>query len=539
MSTDMLPINDQIEEEIDIQHYFMLFMHWAWLIVLVSVVVGISSFFIFRSLTPYYESKTTLLVNAAPASKVSDYSSVMLSEQLVSTYSILIVNDKVLQEVVDTLELQYSLEEIKKWITVTPVNNTQLIEISVVTIDPIMSANLANAVAAIFSNQIQEIQAERFSQSKVALDEQLSSTEIQIADIESQIRTAMMQEDKDRLESKATQYRALYSSLLDSYEQIQLSEAQSVSSVTQMELASPDYIAVKPKVLRNSILAAILGFLLTAGVIFIKELLDDTIKTPDEMSSKFKLPVLGMINHHDIETEGPISITDPRSPTAEAYRSLRTNVYYARVDQPLRTIIVTSSEPGEGKTTTLGNLGAVMAQNGSNVVLCDCDLRRPRLHKVFGLSNRHGLSALFLQTNTDIENIKQKTKVNNLAVISSGLIPPNPAELLGSKKMQGIVNNLKDASDIVLLDTPPILAVTDAAVLASTIDGVIIVVRLGKTHAAALRQTLDLFQKVNAPILGIVINDIAVSKSAYGNKYYRNYTAYQSYYGTTPQKKSR
>ena len=270
MALDLLPINEQSEDEIDLHQYLSLFWHWLWLILLVSIIVGVGSFFVFQRLTPYYESKTTLFVNAAPASKITDYSSVMLSEQLVSTYSILIVNDKVIQEVIESLGLNYSTEDVKDWITVSPVNNTQLIEISVVTIDPMLSTNVANAVAVIFSDQIQKIQTERFSQSKGAVEIQLANTESQISDIESQIRNTASQDEKDRLESKASQYRELYSSLLDSYEQIQLSEAQSVSSVTQMDLATPDYIPVKPKVLRNSLLAAVLGFLLTTGIIFVK-----------------------------------------------------------------------------------------------------------------------------------------------------------------------------------------------------------------------------------------------------------------------------
>ena len=318
-----------------------------------------------------------------------------------------------------------------------------------------------------------------------------------------------------------------------SYEQIRLSEAQSVSSVVQVESAKPNITPVKPKIMQNTLLAAMVGFLLAAGVIFVQEALDDTIKTPDEITNKFKLPVLGIISHQMTKDNTLVTLGDPRAPIAEAYRTLRTNVSYASVDRPLHTLMVTSAEPGEGKSTIVTNLSVVMAQNGLRVFTIDCDLRHPKVHTYFGLPNNSGMSNLFAQPGDVLLSPRQTTKIENLSVITTGPLPPNPAELLGSQKMQSILKSISQTSDIILIDTPPILAVTDAAVLAPTLDGVLLVVRPGKTRASALRLTIEQLQQVNARLIGVVLNDVDLRGKPYAYRYhyYRNYSAYQGYYG--------
>lgn len=525
---------EQMEEGLNLRQYFSLFLHWAWLILLAALVAGAASFFLSRRMTPYYQSSSTVLVNAAPATKATDYSSVMMSEQLTSTYSQMMANDPVLTEVINQLGLNISVDDLKEMITVTAVRDTQLIEVTVETTDPKLSADIANSVATISSTQIEEIQSQRFLQSKTTLETQLADLEEQIATYEAQADRAITDEEKSRLDAKVTQYREIYSNLLQSYESVRLTEAQSVSSIVQIESAMPDYTPVKPKVMQNTLLAAVLGFLLAAGVIVTREALDDTIKTPEDITRKFKLPVLGVISHHKIEDGTPITMGDPRSPTAEAYRTLRTNVSHTSVDKPLRTLMVTSSEPAEGKSTVISNLGVVLAQTGRRVIIVDCDLRHPRIHTYFGLDNRQGMSDLFFQT-ADVppDNYCQETKVKNLWVITTGPLPPNPAELLGSQKMQRILAAMRQSAEVILIDTPPTLAVTDAAVLAPTLDGVLLVARPGTTRVSALHHTLEQMRQVNANVLGIVLNDVVTKGKYYGYQYenYRNYAAYQSYYG--------
>jgi capsular exopolysaccharide synthesis family protein len=175
-----------------------------------------------------------------------------------------------------------------------------------------------------------------------------------------------------------------------------------------------------------------------------------------------------------------------------------------------------------------------MAQTGKQVIIADCDLRHPRVHTSFGLANRLGMSTLFAQAALELNGTRQPTQVEHLAVVTTGSLPPNPAELMGSQRMQAILTLMLQASDVVLIDTPPTLAVTDAAALAPAMDGVLLVVRPGKTRTSALRQTLEQLRQVNARVLGIVLNDVITRGRAYGYhyKYYRNYAAYQNYYGS-------
>jgi capsular exopolysaccharide synthesis family protein len=525
--------NETIEEGLDLQQYFSLFWHWAWLILLVTLVAGIVAFLISKQLTPYYESSTTLLVDEAPATQTTDYSSVMMSQKLTSTYSQMMAKDPVLSEVTSQLGLSMTLDDLRKLITVTPVRDTQLIAVTAETTNPQLSADIANKIAAVFSTQIQEIQSQRFAQSKATLEAQLSDLENQIKSYESAANSAASLDEKNRQDAKVTQYRQIYSNLLQSYESVRLSEAQSVSSVVQVETAAPNPKAVRPKVLQNTFLAALVGMLLAAGGIVAREALDDTIKTPEDISRKFKLPVLGVINHFNGIDSTPITLSDPRSPTAEAYRTLRTNISYTSVDKPLRTLMVTSAEPGEGKTTTISNLAVALAQNGRQVIVADCDLRHPRVHTYFKLNNRKGLSNLFAQSSVVLDGSRQPTDVDSLSVVTTGTLPPNPAELLGSKKMQSIIDTLTESADVVLVDTPPILAVTDAAVLAPNLDGVLLVVQPGKTRLSGLRLTLEQMHQVKAKVLGVVLNNVTTRRSSYGYhyRYYRNYSAYQSYYG--------
>jgi len=210
-----------------------------------------------------------------------------------------------------------------------------------------------------------------------------------------------------------------------------------------------------------------------------------------------------------------ITLTDARSPQAEAYRSLRTNLEFSSLDKPLHSLLVSSASPDEGKSTTLANLGVINAQAGKRVVLLDCDLRRPRLHELFGLSNNVGVSTALLEPDDTLP--LQDTDITNLQVMTSGPLPPNPADLLASKRMDALLEQLVEQADMVLLDAPPVTAVTDAALLATKVDGVLLVVRAGNTKRENAERAKSLLEKVNANVVGAVLTNAAVDSSAYGD----------------------
>lgn len=200
-----------------------------------------------------------------------------------------------------------------------------------------------------------------------------------------------------------------------------------------------------------------------------------------------------------------VTLRDPGAPAAEAYRTLRTNILFSSLDRPLRTLLVTSTAPNEGKSTTLANLAVTMAQAEQRVLLVDCDLRRPSLHTLFGLPNEHGLTSAILAQNDELPPT-QATVVPGLRILTSGPLPPRPADLLGSRRMAAMIERMSASADIVLFDTPPVVAVTDAAALAPRVDGVLLVLHAGHTRRDRAREARQLLEKVKANIVGVVLN---------------------------------
>lgn len=207
----------------------------------------------------------------------------------------------------------------------------------------------------------------------------------------------------------------------------------------------------------------------------------------------------------------------PKSMVAESYKALRTNLQYSSFDSNNKVIVITSSKEGEGKSTVAGNLSLALAQDEKNVIIVDCDLRRPSLHKKFFISNIKGLSDIIVN-NEDIDNVLNQYN-DNLSIITSGKIPPNPSEMIGSKAMKYLIQTLKKSFDYVILDTPPVIAVTDAQILSNIADGVLLVIKAGSTKKQSVTNAISALKKVNANILGMVLNMANITKDSY---YYGN-----------------
>jgi protein-tyrosine kinase len=220
-----------------------------------------------------------------------------------------------------------------------------------------------------------------------------------------------------------------------------------------------------------------------------------------------------------------VTETAPKSAAAEAYRTLRTNIQFAGLDRPCKTIVITSATPAEGKTTTAANFAAVCAQSGSRVLLVDGDLRMPTLHKIFGLDNHRGLTTTMIEGKS-LADVAIPTRVPNLSVVVSGPLPPNQAELTGSRRMHDLLEAATRVFDLIVIDTPPVLSVSDAVALAAQTDGVILVVRGGKTSAEAARRAAEQIDAVKGRILGVVLNRVDARNSGYYADHGRYYDAY-------------
>ena len=228
-------------------------------------------------------------------------------------------------------------------------------------------------------------------------------------------------------------------------------------------------------------------------------------------------------------SEGLITNLGSRSPITEAYRSLRTNLEFVNPDSPAKTILFTSSGPGEGKSTTAANLAISSVQNGKRVLLIDCDLRKPVQHSIFSISNMKGITDLLVDHSITLDMVMQETNIPNLKVIPCGTLPPNPAELLGSQRMTNLIKELLGYYDMLVIDAPPIISVTDAAILASIADGVILVVRSGQAERGMVIKANELLKKVNAKVLGVVMNRIKIDKNQ--EQYYYYYSKGEPHVG--------
>ncbi len=329
------------------------------------------------------------------------------------------------------------------------------------------------------------MQLGRVAASKSKLEDEIARTEQDLADTQQQLKSVTDDTQRTRLETSLAQYRNTYSTLVASYQQVILAEAQATNNIVVTEPATIPERPIRPRTRTNVMLAMIVGALIGLGIAFLVEYLDDTIKTPDDVSRVSGLSTLGAIARLK-ESGGSrqlVAWLRTKAPESEAYRTLRTNIQFSSVDRPIRSLLVTSSSPGEGKSTTTANLAVVLAQTGQRVIVVDTDLRRPVLHKVFGVPNNVGLTnALLAGENVSLDGYLQPTETETLSVLTSGPIPPNPSEMLGSHRMAHLVSVLSQAADIVLFDSPPVLAVTDAVVMARHVDGVVLVVDAGHTR---------------------------------------------------------
>jgi len=360
---------------------------------------------------------------------------------------------------------------------------------------------------------------------------------------EGSIRQAMEEKKREALALNAKQIgynslkrdmdtsRSLYESLLTRVKEAGLTEGLEATNIMVVDPARiPDY-PVKPKKARNFLLAIIVGLTLGVGMSFFFEYLDNTINTPDELERYFKVPFLGVVSKFKIDKPGDeiIAHSNPKSNVAEGFRTIRTNLMFSSPDVEKKHILITSPLPGDGKTLQAANIAVSFAQMGKKVLLLDGDMRKPGIHELFSLDRSPGLSE-YLAGN---ESRPQPTKITGLEVFTAGRSCPNPSELLGSKRMQELLESgrAKDDFDMVIIDSPPILSVADAAILSAVTDGVVLVVNAGSTPKPAIQRAIQQFSDVEAKIIGCVLNNMDFEKESYYYSYYRYKKYYGHYYG--------
>ncbi len=331
-----------------------------------------------------------------------------------------------------------------------------------------------------------------------------------------------------QLERTLDLYEQIYFNSISSLESLNLARVQSTPNVVQVEPASIPEIPFSPRPYQSAALYAAVGLFAMGAVVFLIEYLDDTFKTPEDVKEILELPVIGLVADMDKsrksdkeDQEGVFVSNQPRSPISEAFRSMRTSLEFYSIDSPLQVLVISSSQPEEGKTTIAANLAVTLAKGENRVLLLDADMRRPNVHKRLGISNRVGLSDL-IRGRMSLKDVTQISKdIQNLHVITSGSIPPNPSDLVTSQKMASIIETLRTQYDMIVIDTPPAI-VSDAQILSTKSDGVIFVIRPGKTRTIAVKTPLDEFYRVGAKVIGVVLNRIPRNRGYYygGYDYY-------------------
>jgi len=533
---------------VELKQYFSILWKWAWLVVLCVLLAGGSAYVVSERQPPSYQATVTLLINQA-SSTTQDYNALLTGERLAKTYTQLLTKRPVMEGVATALGLDVSPQDLAKKVTVNLVRDTQLITLRVVNGDPALAMEIANTIPVVFSRQNEEMQLSRYSSSKENLQKQLQTVDADILSTQTRLDALRASPTPDqleisRLEEALVQYRTTYANLLRSYEDIRVAEARTLDTVTVAEPAAFDPVPVGPRTNLNTLLAAIVGAMVAVGMAFLIEYLDDTVKSPDDVEQATHLPTLGTIVRFpksELKDEGPIAAARPKSAIAEGYRVLRTNLQFSAMGIAKSGVLlqVTSAQPLEGKTTTLVNLGVSLAQAGKRVLLVDSDLRRPALHKQFNLPKEVGLTSLLLEQEADIERVIQGTKVEGLQVLTTGRIPANPAEVLDFPETTALLQRLKGMADYVLLDSPPVLSVADASILAQKVDGVLMVVETGRTRTEMFQRAVATLEGVKARLVGAVLNKVSVRSGAYGYYYYYYYSGYYTDEKGTRRKKKR
>jgi non-specific protein-tyrosine kinase len=415
-------------------------------------------------------------------------------------------------------------------VTATPVGQTDVVRVTAESTDPDRAAEVANAYAEAYIDVRRQQAVDGLLAAGKEIQDRVSELQQQIRTLDDQVTAspepdqAVVRQSLSEQRQALVQQQAVFKQTLDKLT-VDANLASGGAQLVGSALVPTD--PIKPKPTRNALLAAVVGLMLGLGLAFLAEYLDDSIKTREDLERlAAPVPVIGLIPAVAAWKERDeirlVSVSDPTSAAAEAYRTLRTAIQFVALDRPMEILQITSSNASEGKTTTLANLGVALAKAGQRVILVCCDLRRPRLHEFFGLHNEVGFTSLLLGNAPLSKAIQDVPDIPRLRLLASGPLPPNPSELLSSKRTKEVFAALKAECDIVLIDSPPVLPVTDALVLFRQVDATLMVFSAGGTTQKQASSALAMAKQVDAPLVGTVLNGVS-TLGGYGNPYTYGY----------------
>lgn len=451
-------------EEINLKELFDYFIDKIKYIIIATLVCCLIGGIYTKFLTiPMYKSSTTVILGSNQEGTGITQSDISINNNLVSTYAEIIKSRRVLEQVQKELNESYTYKELASEISVSSINNTQIIKITVEDNNALNAKIIANLVAKVFTVEVPEL--------------------------------------------------------------------YNLDNVHILDVAIEEDEPYNINVAKSSIIGGVLGLVLSSGIFFVIYYFDRTAKSVEQVEEVLQMPILGSVEETKNLKEELVVATNPKELISEQIRTIRTNLQFTSADEKIKTILITSSIPSEGKSFISSNLATAFAQNNKKVLIVDCDMRKGRVNKIFKISNRIGLSNLLAYKEDDEENLEDyvfKTKIDNLYIIPRGKVPPNPSELLNSQKTAKLISLLSEIFDYIIFDGPPVNGLSDSLIMSDFVDRTIVVTSLNSAPIELLESTKKMLTNVNAKVAGVIVNKVPRRKSS-GKSYY--------YYENTEEEK--
>lgn len=451
-------------EEINLKELFDYFIDKIKYIIIATLVCCLIGGIYTKFLTvPMYKSSTTVILGSNQEGTGITQSDISINNNLVSTYAEIIKSRRVLEQVQKELNESYTYKELASEISVSSINNTQIIKITVEDNNALNAKIIANLVAKVFTVEVPEL--------------------------------------------------------------------YNLDNVHILDVAIEEDEPYNINVAKSSIIGGLLGLVLSSGIFFVIYYFDRTAKSVEQVEEVLQMPILGSVEETKNLKEELVVATNPKEIISEQIRTIRTNLQFTSADEKIKTILITSSIPSEGKSFISSNLATAFAQNNKKVLIVDCDMRKGRVNKIFKISNRIGLSNLLAYKEDDEENLEDyvfKTKIDNLYIIPRGKVPPNPSELLNSQKTAKLISLLSEIFDYIIFDGPPVNGLSDSLIMSDFVDRTIVVTSLNSAPIELLESTKKMLTNVNAKVAGVIVNKVPRRKNS-GKSYY--------YYENTEEEK--
>ncbi len=483
-----------------LRDYWRVIVRRSWIVIVAIIATVTPAVALSAHQSSIYEADADMLIHVLPGESVFGSGQQNINpDRLVQNEISVLEGDVVYQRLIENLALEHDPPGVNG----SGFDDADVITVSVQSGDPETAARLADAYIEAYIDVKRERAVDGMVAASTELQIKITELHTQIEALDARIDASSTDDDSNAEADRRAlvDQQALFRQRID---QLQVDAALSAGSAELVRPAAVPSKPIKPTPVRTATLAALVGLLLGLCAAFLIDHLDDSVRSSDDLDRLgTDVPVLATVPNVPSRDNRPVAISAPESPPVEAFRHLRTNLQFLGIERKVRSIQVTSTRPGEGKSTTAANLAVVLAQTGANVVLVDADLRKPDLHRLFAIDGSNGLTNNLAGDPMEL-TIQRIT--DQLWVIVGGPVPPNPSELLSGRRMDAFADELSRRFDYVIIDSAPLLAVSDAGALSRHVDGVLLVVQAQRVSLPQLRESLTTLERVGAPLLGIVLN---------------------------------